>query len=68
MITKERRYKTEKIIKKRVKQIKLACASNESENKDLKEPHRLSKKTAFGCKKPSCNICRHKKPQEETQI
>jgi hypothetical protein len=77
MITKERKIKTEKIIKKRVKQFQISnpyysglekIQTIQKHRKPLSETHRFYKESQLGCKKPSCNICRHKKPKRETQI
>jgi len=53
----ERIRRTKKIIKKRVTQIKKLDSFKPEERKEMLQPHRLHKGSAFGCNKSRCKIC-----------
>jgi hypothetical protein len=59
MISAKRRKTTKKIIKRRIRQIK--TFSTIIDDKILKQPNRLAKNHAFGCRRSDCYICRQRK-------
>lgn len=56
MLEAKRRTQTKKIITKRLKTLKIKL-SNPSECEAVKQPGRLSKRPAFGCKRSQCRLC-----------
>lgn len=62
MISRQRRKKTYKVIRKRLKQIEDNSKDTRYDylhacNKDLDQPHRLAKRKAFGCHRAQCKCC-----------
>lgn len=51
----KRRKQEQKIIKKRLKQLQIGQI--ECEDKAVEQPHRLSKRRAFGCNRSKCRTC-----------
>jgi hypothetical protein len=57
-------------IKQRLRQILIYDADirwKPGLRKEVEQPHRLNKKTAFGCNKSHCKICRKKRNEMEKE-
>jgi hypothetical protein len=63
MLSAERRRDTWLVIKRRLKQLKIAynCGCFFYGEENFEQPHRLSKKTPFGCSRSHCLMCHHDK-------
>lgn len=57
-MTKEKRQKRfQQKIRHVLRQLKLRLLSNLSDDRCIKEPHRLAKRSAFNCGNPNCVMC-----------